>query len=148
MNSEYMNNILENKGYKGKLEDTINKYDTNFTNNFINFYSIMINMYKEMTEYQIESEEKEIKKVPFFQRLLPILGVSLQKLFNLNKDSTYGMYFASIMQKLIIGIPIIGNIPFVATVLGTLLGYLVDYLLYLIVKNLHLIKMPFEELAD
>lgn len=101
-----------------------------------------------MTEYQIESEEKEIKKVPFFQRLLPILGVSLQKLFNLNKDSTYGMYFASIMQKLIIGIPIIGNIPFVATVLGTLLGYLVDYLLYLIVKNLHLIKMPFEELAD
>jgi hypothetical protein len=101
---------------------------------YINNWSFLVNSYKDYTEYGTKSEGKKVKKAGLGSRLCRILGVTAQKFFNLSKDSGYNEYFATFAGELLKMIPFLGNVPFLTSILATVLAYLTEFIIDLIFK--------------
>jgi hypothetical protein len=146
MNERYMNSFLNNHAFKEGIDNSLEKYNMIIKTQFIDNQSIMINLYKEMTQYGIEKEDSDIVKVPLGQRFLRMIGLGFDYLFPLLKDSTYTEFLGIVAEEMLKCIPMIGNIPFLASIVATLLGYFIDYIIELVVSHWGDIKEGFDKL--
>lgn len=85
----------------------------------------MINSYKEMTQYSIESELKDIKVVPLGARIIRFVNPEFW--INLTKDSLYGQYLGSPAEEILKWIRFLGSSSYMTNVVATLLSYTINY---------------------
>ena len=92
-------------------------------------WSFLVNSYKEFTEFGIGNEDQEVKKVGIGQRMMVIFKSSIMKFLNFTKDVSLAEGISLLITQIMRMIPFIGNIPFLANILGTIFAYIAEYIL-------------------
>lgn len=123
--------------FKQKLDDYRMDERDVVISTYINNWSFLVNMYKDYTEFGTKGGDGKAKKISMGHRLSRILGLSAQKIFNLSKDSGYNEYFAVFAGELLKMVPFLGNVPFLTSILATILSYLTEFIIELIFKFFH-----------
>ena len=133
-NEQFILSQIDRDDLKEKLDEYRTSEQRAVVSTYINNWSFLVNMYKDYTEFGTKSEGGKVKKVGMGHRLSRILGISAQKFFNLSKDSGYNEYFAVFAGELLKMIPFLGNVPFLTSILATVLAYLTEFIIDLIFK--------------
>ena len=101
---------------------------------YINNWSFLVNMYKEYTEFGTQSEDKALARVGLGSRLAKVLGVTASAVAGFTENTAYNEYFSGLATELLKMIPFFGNIPFLASIVTTILCYLSQFIIRLLVK--------------
>jgi hypothetical protein len=128
----FINNQIMKDDDMMKLTEYRSKMKMQVVDTYVNNWCFLVNMYKDHTEFGTSEEDGEAKKVKMGTRIARVLGVTAEKVFNLSKDSGYGEYFGVFAGELLKMIPFFGNVPFLTTIVATILSYLCDFVIELI----------------
>ena len=131
-NKDFIEKQIKKDDYILGLDDYRWKIQQQVVDTYINNWCFMINMYKDYTEFGNQDENEDIKKVKLSTRIARQLGMTAEKMFKLSKDSGYGEYFGVFAGEFLKMIPFLGNIPFLTTIIATILSYICDFAIDLI----------------
>lgn len=134
-NHDFVHDLLDSiNDQKNHMTLLTKKLQHKFIDIYVNNFCLLLNLYKEYTEYGNKSEEENIKTIGIGRRIGRMLGITTEKLFGLSKDTMYNEYFAFVAAQLLQMIPFLGNIPFLTSALATILCYITDYIIDLLIK--------------
>lgn len=108
---------------------------------YIKSWSFLITAFKEFTKFGIKSENGELKKVGIRRRMTCILKSSLLIVFDLTTDVTMSKLIDLLVGEIFKVIPILGNIPFLSTILSAVLAKILNYIIGLLVQRFGLDKV-------
>ena len=102
---------------------------------YIKNWSFLVSAFKEYTQFGVEWEKKGLDTVGVGRRLSYSIKTSLISLFKLQKDASFGEIHTQLIQELWKLIPFVGNIPFLTTLLVTMLVNITNFIIHLITKH-------------
>ena len=102
---------------------------------YIKSWSFLVTAFKELTEFGIESEKEELKKISIGRRMMCTFKSSLLSTYNLQRDVSLSELIDLLVEEIFKIIPFIGNLPFFSTILSTILGNITNYIIGLIMQR-------------
>ena len=128
-----MDQVGKDNSKKG-LDTYTSKLRQKIITTYANNWSFLVNMYKEYTEFGNESEGKALMKVGLGSRLAKVLGITAQSIFDLGENTSYNEYFGGFASELLHMIPFFGNVPFLTSIVTTILCYLAQFVIKMLIK--------------
>ena len=92
-------------------------------------FSFLATAYKEFTEFGIQSESKKVKRIGIGRRMVNVFKTSIAQIFALDKEVTLSEAIDLLIEEIFKIVPFIGNLPFISTILSTILGKIAEYLI-------------------
>jgi hypothetical protein len=134
---EFTQTQIEKDDFVLKLVDYRQQMQEELISTYINNWCFIMNVFKDYTEFGTTGSSLHVKKVKISTRLLSLLGMSIQKLLFLKKKDSIGKYFAKFAKEFVRMIPFIGNVPFLASIIGNILGHICDFVVKIIKRVFH-----------
>lgn len=123
---------------KGDLKKVVDEYraqeQKNVINTYINNWSFLVSTFKDYTEFGTKSQGQRAFKTGIGRRLAQIIINSVKRTLKFGKDTSYNEYYSDFAKELLGMIPFIGNVPFLTSMLTTILTYLTDFVIDQILK--------------
>lgn len=101
---------------------------------YVDNWCLLVNIYKEFTEFGVQTEDGNIRRVGIGRRIVGILKISMSVILGTAKDVGVGEAIGKLITMLIKAVPVIGNIMFLETFLNNVCGYIVEFIIGLVMK--------------
>jgi hypothetical protein len=102
---------------------------------YINNWCFLINVYKEYTEFGLQSSDQSVKTVGIGRKLLSLMKLSANKLIEKAKDKGADELIGFIVGKIMTLIPFVGSLASIfESIITAVVGYIVNFIIDLIIR--------------